>query len=302
LAASFNVSNTQFISLSLTGANNQLAIDGNAPGLTFAANAGEAGVVGDILIFYSGLQYGSIAFNGTGGGNTLIVDSSLGAVRAPIDFNGGAGGGNSLVLQGGAATSDAYSPGPGLGEGTSTLVIGGVTESVHFVNLAPVIDTVAGPLVVNGTAGDDAINYSADPASPSRGLVSVNNLETISFLNKTTLTLDAGAGSDTINLNDPTTPTGLTGITVNGGDPTSSGDTLVVNGTTGADAINYAINSATSSTITGAGPVSITGNDVEQVLLNGRGGGDTFRVTTAAGIDQVTTIRWPTATRTTRFR
>src|SRR5205085_7622731 len=42
------------------------------------------------------------------------------------------------------------------------------------------------------------------------------------------------AGSDTINLNNPNTPTGLTSITVNGGDPTAGSDTLIVNGIAGA--------------------------------------------------------------------
>ena len=54
----------------------------------------------------------------------------------------------------------------------------------------------------------------------------------IEFSNKTALTINAGAGQDTISLNNPFTPTGLsgpTGITVNGGDP-SGGDTLTVTG------------------------------------------------------------------------
>src|SRR5207244_1024603 len=55
----------------------------------------------------------------------------------------------------------------------------------------------------------------------------------IDFVNQTTLQIDGQGGSDTISLNNPSTPTGLTGITINGGDPTAGSDTLVVNGIAG---------------------------------------------------------------------
>ena len=72
------------------------------------------------------------------------------------------------------------------------------------------IDIVAGPLVVNANNADNAINYSGVGGRVSNGLVSVDIHETIEFSNKTTLTINALAGSDTINLNNPNTPTGLT--------------------------------------------------------------------------------------------
>ena len=49
------------------------------------------------------------------------------------------------------------------------------------------------------------------------------------FSNKTALTIDGLAGSDVISINNPNKPTALTGITVDGGDPTAS-NTLIVNG------------------------------------------------------------------------
>ena len=92
------------------------------------------------------------------------------------------------------------------------------------------IDLVAGPLVVNATNADNAINYTQGSGRPPTAWSASMTYETIEFSNKTTLTINGLAGSDTINLNNPNTPTGLTGITVNGGDPTGS-DTLIVNGT-----------------------------------------------------------------------
>ena len=65
--------------------------------------------------------------------------------------------------------------------------------------------------------------------------MTIDEHESIEFSNKTKLTINAGAGQDTISLNNPNTPTGLTGIpgiTINGGDPTS-GDTLIVTGVGG---------------------------------------------------------------------
>jgi len=122
---------------------------------------------------------------------------------------------------------------------------GGV--SVFFTGLEPVQVLGAGAgdtLTVNGTPADNAINYTAGTNAGAgifggvgaTGLVTVDNFESIEFSNFGTLNLDAGAGSDEINLNNPTAPTGLADIIVNGGDPTAS-DTLIVNGTTGADAI-----------------------------------------------------------------
>ena len=65
-------------------------------------------------------------------------------------------------------------------------------------------------LTVNATATDNAINYSVGTLV-TQGLVSIDEHESIKFANKTALTINAGAGQDTISLNNPNTPTGLTG-------------------------------------------------------------------------------------------
>ena len=180
-----------------------------------------------------------IDIDGLGGNDTLTIDDTNGLISVPngIHFNGGLGF-DTLILQqtgGTPQTSDTYSVGPGTGEGTSIIVGPSGTQTVFFEDLEPVLDTVlAASLTVNATPADNAITYTAG-AGPSRGLVTVDNFEFIEFSNKTALTINAGAGQDTISLNNPNTPTGLTGITVNGGDPTS-GDTLIVTGV-GATAV-----------------------------------------------------------------
>lgn len=124
----------------------------------------------------------AVAFTNTSGQPVqLVIDSGKGAIPAPITFDGGAGSGSSLVLQGGTAASDTYAPGPNGGQGVDTLVIGGVTETVSFVNLTPVYDSVAGDLTVTGTGGNDSISYvegndttgAPNPVGPTRASFSL---------------------------------------------------------------------------------------------------------------------------------
>ncbi len=99
-----------------------------------------------------------------------------------------------LTLTGGTATENTYAIGPTVSEGTSTIVIGGVTQVVRFNALEPVIDLVAGPLVVVATNADNAINYRQGSIA-ANGLVSIDGFETIEFSNKVTLTINALAAT-----------------------------------------------------------------------------------------------------------
>ncbi|MFZ1007472.1 MAG: hypothetical protein WAN65_11580, partial [Candidatus Sulfotelmatobacter sp.] len=183
-----------------------------------------------------------INFNGFTGNDSLIVDSSNGLVAPTggINYDGGTGF-NTLTLRqtaGPTQTSDTYSVGPNVGSG-SDVIVGSATQTVFFQNLAPVQDNVtATTSIVNATPSSNAINYTQGPGggifgANKTGLVTIDNQESFEFNNKTNLVINSLAGDDTINLNNPTTPAGLTGnITVNGGDPTAS-DTLIVNGIPG---------------------------------------------------------------------
>src|SRR4029077_4938806 len=88
-----------------------------------------------------------IAVTGGQGNDRLTVDSTLGALTIPVEYDGGSGS-DLLILTGGTATSDVYTSGPNPGQGTSAIVIGGVTQVVTFSNLEPVIDLVGGPLAI----------------------------------------------------------------------------------------------------------------------------------------------------------
>jgi hypothetical protein len=86
-----------------------------------------------------------------------------------------------------------------------------------------VIDS-AGPAVVNATNADNAISYTVGANSgtavvggATTGQVA-DGFETFEFANKTTLTINGLGGSDATSINNASTLTVLTGVTVNGGD------------------------------------------------------------------------------------
>jgi hypothetical protein len=221
--------------------------------------------------------------DGGAGNDSLTVD---GAFTIPIHYDGGTGF-NSLTLSGTTArTSDIYTVGPNPGQGTSVITGPAGTETVFFENLAPVLDTVvASSLTVNATAADNAISYSVGSVS-ANGKVSIDSQEPIEFANKTTLTINAGAGQDTISVNNSSTPTGLTGITINGDDP-ASGDTLIVTGTGSAVGVNTSTNTITGATgASGAVPISYSG--IENLNL-ATGIGDLTLTTTGADDTAVVT-------------
>ncbi|MFO0890701.1 MAG: Ig-like domain-containing protein [Isosphaeraceae bacterium] len=161
-----------------------------------------------------GPETARVIINGLEGRDSLVVDSTLGGFTIPITYDGGTGF-NDLRLQGGTATSDQYYPGPAAGQGISRIVIGGVTQIVAFDNLSPVFDSVAGPLMVNGTLGNDTITYTRGVISTT-GQVTVNDFEAITFTGKTALTLNGLAGQDTVTINNTSRPSGLTAINVTG--------------------------------------------------------------------------------------
>jgi hypothetical protein len=204
------------------------------------------------------------------GTDSVVIDSSVSAVTVPVTYVGGGGAGDSLTLTGGTALSDLYAPGSTPGSGLNTLAFTSGTETVTFANLQPVLDMVGGPLVVDGTSGNDTINYSTSPTDITYGYVSVNNAEPIEYTSKTTLTINGLGGDDTITVNNPYTPTSLTAITVNG-DSTSGNvgnDTLVVNAN---DALFTSADINTTSTtvlaIPGAIPVPINYATIENVHI-----------------------------------
>lgn len=243
-----------------------------------------------------------INVNGLGGNDTLIMDDSNGLINVLLGtrYDGGTGFNRLQEVQtgGGTRASDTYSVGPLDGSGVSTIVgSAGRTQQVFFQNLSPVLDTVpAALLTVNATPANNAISYTS-AALPTQGKVTIDNQEWIKFSNKTSLVVNTLAGTDTIGINDGSTPTGLTGITINGGDP-SAGDTLNVTGVGIATPVivNTALSTITGATGTG-GAVPIKYSNIAALNLP-HGIGNLTLNTTAADDTVVVTPGSTTGTGT----
>ncbi|HPM81420.1 MAG TPA: hypothetical protein PLF81_12010, partial [Candidatus Anammoximicrobium sp.] len=215
---------------------------------------------------------------------------------------------DSIQVINGTARAEEILAGPREGQGriTETALVdsldsvdGIANQRITYINLEPVFTNIAAPLTIIAPPSANAINYvegshSGDAAAPyngnTTGVVTIDEFEIFGFefTNKPSLTINAGAGSDEINLNNPTTPDGLTQITINGGDPTGS-DTLIVNGTPAQNLIQYTPSGSDSGSIVNAGPVPIAINQIEHLKLNGQGGNDTLTVIGAAGVSDVFT-------------
>ena len=279
-----------------TVSNPEMGIFPVDPPVQVTALRGTLAVVTAINLDLSRLQ-----INGLGGDDWVTVDvdaADSDLISVPITFDGG-GGSDLLIVEGTPATTvttTTYRPGPDVTEGRLTY---DTNMTIDFLNLEPVVDlSAAGSLVVEGTDADNAINYvvgtfTGPPANPINpdglitGMVSVDAFETIEFANKANLTLNGNAGDDKISLNYGDTPDALTGITVNGNNPTVS-DTVVVNGTSAADAILVNTLTNDGAVITGAQPVPVTVTTAEHLVIDGQGGTDTLTVETPDGNDQVT--------------
>ncbi len=225
-----------------------------------------------------------------GADDTIVVNAATaGNINYVID---GGEGSDIVTMQGGPDVDEViYSPGPSVTDGRLSYEDAGDNTlfTMDFTNLEPVVDLIgAVTLTVNGTGSDNAFSYSQGTAA-ANGLVSVDGFETIEFSNKMNLVLNGHGGSDEFSLNNPSTPTGLTGITVNGGDPTAGSDVAIISGTTGADAIDFAPTTDADAVVTGAGPVVITLATIENAVIDGQGDtGDTLTYTSPAGEDHIT--------------
>jgi Ca2+-binding RTX toxin-like protein len=273
--------------VNLDAGNDRLIVNGSDSDDVITATSTLITVGARKAITYSAANLEALEIQGLAGSDQLDVDNSAGlvALSGDVFFDGGVGNDLLRLIGGTAVTTSTYNVGPGAGEGSSVHVLGGTTQRVLFKNLEPAIDTVvSATLIVNATNADNAVNYDLGPNSGTAlvggavsGRVSVDGFETVEFANKTNLTINALAGSDTISLNHPSSPAGLATITVDGGDPTAS-DTLIVNDAVNGTAISFTPNSANGATITGAQVDDVTATTIEHVVINGLGGNDELNV------------------------
>ncbi len=254
-----------------------------------------------------------IALYGGGGNNTLIVDSTNGLIDVAegIDWNAadacpgtdmvaGEDGFNQTILQQTAGanaptlTNDVYSVGPTTpGNGMSVVTdSNGNTQIVNFYEVAPTFDSLpAASLIVNATNSANAINYATGKNSfanffanppvldPSWGEVSIDEHEAIEFTNKTAVTINGRAGQDDIFVNNGFVPTGLSTLTMDGGDandvirlqslPAAGAGGTFVSATVLGGAGDDLIDASAIATIT---QLTLVGGDGNDTLVADKGG------------------------------
>jgi subtilisin-like proprotein convertase family protein len=198
------------------------------------------------------------------GDDTIVVDISGGLLTFSqgIGVDGGAGQDLLTVFGTTAPESDEWVIGAVAGVGTNTITAGGKTQNIAFEGLDPVLtagvdDEVPGPLTVIVPASNNAITLSSGSGSAS-ALLSVDNLASLQFAGKTAVTIDAGAGSDTVYLAQGAKKGFQSGAV-----------TLTVLGNTGDDTIT------TESALGASVGITLKG-DAGDDTLGGSAGNDTF--------------------------
>ncbi len=223
---------------------------------------------------YAGAE--ALSIQGLYGNDRLDVDNTAGLVALPggINYDGGPGIDTLRLLGSTVVDASVYEVGPAAGAGIVIHTLGDEEQVVLFTGLEPVIDTVAGPLVVNGTGASNMINFDVGPNSgtalvggQTSAQVSVDGFEPLEFTGKTSLTINGLAGHDTIDLNNAPLPAGLVSVTIDGG----SGDDILI-GSAGDDLI---LGGRGDDVLRGEGGDDILDGGAGNNDLDGGPGGDT---------------------------
>ena len=262
------------------GGDNSITVRGTEVGNDIVVNRGATTTVtvaGRETINMVAANTDHLIVEALGGDDNVLVAGTGGPDNLTVDL-GGPTANDTLSVTTGANASVTYGTDPASG------VIGDATNgNVNFAGTEIINLTGAGggTLTINGTNAADAINQNDNS-------VTVNNGAVVNFSAYSTLTFNGLGGSDEISLSNTSQGSSLTSITVNAGDPTAGSDTVVVNGTSSQETINFSPTSIDAGTITGAGPVPITLATTEHLIINGQGGNDLLTVTTPAGDDVAT--------------
>ncbi|MEA3208175.1 MAG: hypothetical protein QOE70_1232 [Chthoniobacter sp.] len=170
----------------------------------------------------------SLAIIGSGDDDTLIVDLGSGAVVPPggLDFDGGPGF-DTLDLRGGAVAHETH---VAFDAHSGVITLDG--REVRYRAIEPVGDTgPAASFTFTAPPGGDTISLDNGPGAGEVTISSgTGSFESITFANKTTVTINAADGANIFNLNG-TSATGLTTLTLNGG-PAGGVDTFHINAAT----------------------------------------------------------------------
>ena len=302
LLASFEPTQATFVLDDLEGANNYLfssrtndtlVVEGSGGSDPFTATLdgiGDLQITGAFTTLNTtGMDSADLLqVNALGGDDSLTVDvNGTALIDTPIFYDGGSGS-DVLTVEGtpmNPIDRVEYFPGLQPDEGRleydESFGVLGVDMIIDFDNLEPVVDLVpAAFLTVNGTGEANSITY-VQGSLPTRGLVSIDGFETIDFENKTSLSIFAEGGDDTVVIDNPNLPTGLESISVSGNE---GNDTIRFDRLPDATATAFVSASATG----GTGADVIDGGNIivpTPLSLFGSEGNDT--ITGGAGLDDL---------------
>jgi hypothetical protein len=232
----------------------------------------------------------------------LVVDTGLGTDTVNVS---GTSGPASLTVNGGAnpradtlnvtnSTAGTTTVTPGATPDAGTVAAPGTDGSVAFTGMSSISVTAAGAAAANtitgiGPNGNDTLFLqhigAATPGGTDRFWV--NNQAPTTFSGFGTVDLTGLFGNDQFNVNPIGLAAAVTAINVKG---TSTGNSLVVNGSAAADAINFSPTGPAAGSVaftTPAGVATTTFTTIQGVTINGQGGNDTLTVTTPAGSNVV---------------
>jgi hypothetical protein len=166
----------------------------------------------------------SLTIDGNGGHDVCRIVNPRGGLFAPrggIACNGGNRAGRPrrgwLEVIGGKATSSSYTP-TRPGAGTLRHRLGRHLQVIRFSGLAPTIDTVSASnlTITASSTTNDTIELVNGPANELTVQSSGGDFESVTFANKTNVTIDANTASgDDALLNTSQSATGLSSLTVN---------------------------------------------------------------------------------------
>ncbi len=253
-----------------TNAADKITVAGGVSGITVSGLAALVNITG------SEPSKSSLIVNGLAGDDTINASALRPNVTA-LSINGGSGA--DLIV--GSAGNDRISGGSG-----NDVVLMGAGDDTFVWSPGDGSDTVEGQggndtMIFNGSNVSEKLDVSAN-GSRVRLFRDVANV-TMDLNGIENLTLNALGGADTVTVND-LTGTGLTNLNVDLGNPAGSGhgdgqaDSVIVNGTSGDDAVIVAGD---------ANGVSVNGLYTQVNIQGGEAANDRLTINTLGGDDVV---------------
>jgi hypothetical protein len=241
----------------------------------------------------TGLDAATIQVNiqGSDDDDTLAVDFSQGVLGQPIHYDGGAGT-NDLSMSGGTFQKEDYSATDGH-SGTISLEDNLV---VSYTHLSPIHDQMnVAELTFNATDSADTINVIDGPllgTSRSTEISSAGTFELLAFNRKARVTINGRGQADTVTLNNPHPALGLGHLSIDAGD---GSDTINVVGTSVATEIDgsgdtITVGSGSNTLDQLLGPLTIGGSGHRLILTDSKQMADETWTITATSVARGTSL------------